>query len=231
MVRLQDTNNNISEDEFTSFIEARDVNNERAWYVGDGSPTSKRLILSAGSSVNTGYDIDFLTSGISRLKVLGTGNVGIGTSSPTALLSVNGTANKPGGGSWATFSDKRLKDEASFKNFEKGLDAIMALKPISYTYKENNDLDISSGESHIGFIAQEVQKVIPEAVSEIEGTQERDDGALLEINNDPIMWTMLNAIKELFVKILGIEDDIQALQAENEMLRLEIETIKDMLQK
>jgi len=33
------------------------------------------------------------------------GNVGIGTSAPTDKLSVNGTASKPGGGTWAVFSD------------------------------------------------------------------------------------------------------------------------------
>ncbi|MBK6821256.1 MAG: hypothetical protein IPG85_17320 [Bacteroidetes bacterium] len=31
------------------------------------------------------------------------GKVGIGTSFPTSKLSVNGTADKPGGGSWGTF--------------------------------------------------------------------------------------------------------------------------------
>jgi hypothetical protein len=38
-------------------------------------------------------------------------------------------------------------------------------------------------------VAQEVQKVIPEAVTE------NSKGYLL-VNNDPIIWTMLNAIKE-----------------------------------
>jgi hypothetical protein len=29
--------------------------------------------------------------------------------SPNATLTVNGTASKPGGGTWSTFSDARLK--------------------------------------------------------------------------------------------------------------------------
>jgi hypothetical protein len=37
-------------------------------------------------------------------------DVGIGTTNPDVLLSVNGSADKPGGGSWSTFSDGRLKD-------------------------------------------------------------------------------------------------------------------------
>jgi septal ring factor EnvC (AmiA/AmiB activator) len=38
-------------------------------------------------------------------------------------------------------------------------------------------------------VAQDVQKVIPEAATE------NSNGYLL-VNNDPIIWTMLNAIKE-----------------------------------
>jgi hypothetical protein len=39
--------------------------------------------------------------------------VGIGTSAPAYLLHVNGTAAKPGGGSWTVASDKRLKKNIS----------------------------------------------------------------------------------------------------------------------
>jgi len=53
---------------------------------------------------------------------------------------------------------------------------------------------------HVGFVAQAVQKVIPEAVTE------NEKGYLL-VNNDPILWTMLNAIKEQ-------QREIQELRAE-----------------
>lgn len=36
-------------------------------------------------------------------------SVGIGTTTPDQVLSVNGNSSKSGGGSWATFSDNRLK--------------------------------------------------------------------------------------------------------------------------
>jgi len=115
------------------------------------------------------------------------GRVGIGTSSPTATLSVNGTADKPGGGSWAVFSDERLKNIHG--HFIPGLNAIMRLQPVRYEYKPDNALGIMSEGEHIGFSAQQVQRIIPEAVST------NDKGYLL-VNNDPIIWTMLNAIKE-----------------------------------
>jgi len=50
-------------------------------------------------------------------------------------------------------------------------------------------MGIKDGQEHIGFVAQEVEKVIPEAVS-------RNNRGYLLVNNDPILWTMLNAIKQ-----------------------------------
>src|SRR5208282_3312588 len=102
-------------------------------------------------------------------------------------LSVNGSADKPGGGSWGTFSDGRLKTVKG--SFTDGLSQIMKIHPIHYRYKPDNAMGIRDTDEHIGVVAQEVRKVIPEAVTE------NSKGYLL-VNNDPIIWTMLNAIKE-----------------------------------
>ena len=53
------------------------------------------------------------------------GNIGIGTASPTQNLSVNGTAGKTGGGSWSTFSDRRVKTD--IQTYSKGLNEIMEI--------------------------------------------------------------------------------------------------------
>jgi hypothetical protein len=138
------------------------------------------------------------------------GNVGIGTSAPTALLSVNGTANKPGGGSWDVFSDERLKNIKG--RFTSGLHAVMQLQPIRYQYKSANVLNFDSKTEHIGFGAQALEKVIPEAVS-------RNDNGYLQVNNDPIIWTMLNAIKEQQKEIQQLKVQIQQLRARSHTRR------------
>jgi len=56
-------------------------------------------------------------------------------------------------------------------------------------YKADNPLGIRDLEEHIGVVAQEVQRMLPEVVTE------NNKGYLL-VNNDPILWSMLNAIKE-----------------------------------
>ncbi len=123
----------------------------------------------------------------SALTIVNGGLVGIGTATPDSLLTVNGSADKPGGGSWGSYSDARLK--TLHGDFNSGLSQILKLHPIRYRYKEDNGMGIRDRDEHVGFVAQDVQRVIPEAVTE------NNKGYLL-VNNDPILWTMLNAIKE-----------------------------------
>ena len=122
---------------------------------------------------------------------------------------------------------------------------MLRLKPISYNYNDDNPLGIANGGDHIGFVAQEVEKVIPEAISYTE------DGYLM-IDNDPIIWTMLNAIKEVNglcemsqkqkkslekqvdnneKKLELHQREIATLKAENKKLREEIQSIKKALVK
>lgn len=132
------------------------------------------------------------------------GNVGIGTSAPTDLLSVNGSASKPGGGTWSVFSDERLKNIKGA--FNSGLKAVMRLQPLRYEYKPENALGIKSQGQHVGFTAQAVQQVIPEAVSQTEN-------GYLMVNSDPIIWTMLNAIKEQQQEIEKLKSEVRRLRA------------------
>jgi hypothetical protein len=131
------------------------------------------------------------------------GNVGIGTTAPTQLLSVNGTAGKPGGGTWDVFSDERLKNIKG--RFNTGLKALMQLQPIRYEYKPNNPLGIKSEGENIGFGAQSLQKIIPEAVT-------MNSAGYLMVKSDPILWTMLNAIKEQQQEIAELKGQIKKLQ-------------------
>jgi hypothetical protein len=144
------------------------------------------------------------TSAIDRITILAGGNVGIGTAAPSDLLSVNGNASKPGGGTWAVFSDERLKNIKG--PFNSGLKAVMQLQPIRYEYKADNALGIKLNGQHVGFGAQAVQQVIPEAVS-------ATANGYLTVNNDPIIWAMLNAIKEQQREIEKLRTEVRKLRA------------------
>jgi Chaperone of endosialidase len=166
------------------------------------------LAMGADSTTNVGWiqslepGVGFTTRPLS-LQPNG-GRVGIGTNAPDQLLSVNGEASKAGGGSWATFSDERLKNIKG--RFNSGLKAVMQLQPIRFEYKTNNVLGINSNGEHIGFGAKAVQQVIPEAVTTTES-------GYLQVNNDPIIWTMLNAIKEQQAEIEKLKTEVRRLRA------------------
>jgi len=146
-----------------------------------------------------------------------TGNVGIGTTAPAFTLHVNGSAGKPGGGSWSTASDARLKDVGP--RFTRGLEALEAIQPRRYHYSADNALDLPSEPDYVGLIAQEVQTCIPEAV-------ERNATGYLHLNNDPILWTMLNGIKELNQKL---EQELQRRDGENVALKARLERLEQLL--
>ncbi len=131
--------------------------------------------------------------------------VAIGTSDPGSYtLAVNGSAAKTGGGSWDNFSDARLKEING--EYEHGLSKISKLNPVKYNYTRDNDLELPTEEQYVGVVAQEVQSVIPEAV------KENSDGYLM-VNNDPIIWAMVNAIKELKSENDALKERLEALES------------------
>ncbi|MFA6416284.1 MAG: tail fiber domain-containing protein [Candidatus Paceibacterota bacterium] len=101
-----------------------------------------------------------------------TGNVAIGTStaSSSSKFLVYPSASVWGGvlassGAWMNSSDLRLKKD--IVNLDSSLDILMKLRPVRYNWKTENT--INSATNHIGFIAQEVETLLPELVSEANG--------------------------------------------------------------
>jgi hypothetical protein len=161
------------------------------------------------------------TATAERMRIDNDGKVGIGTSAPDNLLTVNGSAAKPGGGSWGTFSDGRLKDVE--RPFEYGLNEVLSLHPVFYHYKSGNTMGLASDKSYSGFVAQDVQKIIPEAV-------EANDRGFLKLNQDAILWAMLNSIKEIYRHELedsrAKDQRMDQLEWENAQLKARLEEIE-----
>jgi hypothetical protein len=169
-----------------------------------------RFKSSAGTTkwhlrLHSSNDLGITETGVAdgRLYLQAGGNIGIGTTAPTQLLSVNGTAGKPGGGTWDVFSDERLKNIKG--RYNTGLKALMQLRPLRYEYKSDNALGIKLPGEQIGFGAREVQKVIPEAVT-------TNSAGYLMVKSDPILWTMLNAIQEQQREIEQLKKQITRLR-------------------
>ena len=124
------------------------------------------------------------------------------TSNADQSLSVEGNASKTGGGSWATFSDIRTKE--NIEQFKDGLELVMKMNPVSFNYNELSGYgEEYLQKRYINFIAQDVEEIAPYMVekfddSEASGLKDKrvlDESALTKI--------LVNAIKEL----KGIVDD------------------------
>lgn len=184
-----------------------DFSNTLTYATGIGNVSQKKVVLGYDE---TGQDIGLIQSvhigtGFKNLAINPNGgSVGIATTAPTDTLSVNGTASKPGGGSWAVFSDERLKNVKG--RYTSGLSAVMRLQPLRYTYKADNALGLNSQEEYVGFGAKALQEVIPAAVN-------RNANGFLQVNNDPILWTMLNAIQEQQKQIEDLKAEVEKLRA------------------
>ena len=170
---------------------------------------------SAGTGTNNLFHIRSEISGSERNIMTWklNGYVGIGKIDPGYLLEVNGNAGKPGGGSWSNSSDVRLKDING--DYDAGLNEIVGLRPVTFYYKEGNPRGLPTDQEYIGFIAQEVEEIFPEAVSE------GPDG-YLDFNMHPINVAVINAIMELKARN-------DALETENALLKRDIEKIKKIL--
>jgi len=153
-----------------------------------------------------------------RMTWIKTGNVGIGTTTPTHLLEVNGTAAKPGGGSWTATSDSRLKQEV--RPYTDGLEKLLSIKPVTYRYNELAETDTEI--EYVGVIAQELKEVAPYMVGsfELNGTE------YLDVDNSAMTYMLINAMKEQQQQI----EELKSVQAENEGLRERLERMEAMIQ-
>lgn len=121
----------------------------------------ERTKLLIGINNDADDTLGFHQAGFERMTIRA-GRVGIGTTDPQNLLHVNGSAIKPGGGSWGGVSDIRLK-----KNVEPlagALSKMLELRGVTFEWKEPEKMGNQTG-PQMGLIAQEAEEVFPEWIS------------------------------------------------------------------
>jgi hypothetical protein len=108
-------------------------------------------------------------------------NASTGTYTLTGNLTVTGDINSN--------SDEKLKE--NINTFDGGLAAVNALRGVRYNWKE-------SGKPSIGLIAQEVEKILPELVSE--------DNDIKSVQYGNIVAVLIEAVKELSARVEELEN-------------------------
>jgi hypothetical protein len=150
------------------------------------------------------YSLHLGTNGNIVATISNTGGVGINTTSPTANLTVLGTANKPGGGDWMIYSDHRSKE--NIVDYQRGMKELLQLRPVSYNYRPEFGW---GNQTYVGLVAQEVEKVVPTMVSKIDVNDIQD---FRQIDPNEINYMLINALKEQQKMIELLEERVEELE-------------------
>ena len=146
---------------------------------------------SAGATIGTtsAHRLQFVTQDIERIGVETNGNVKISNLGTGTVYSNAGflTNINP--------SDERLKE--NIEDLGYGLNEILQLRPVSYNWIN----DTANQGTQFGFIAQEVQEIMPELINEFTITEDNEEVVRLGLDKEAIFVTLVNAIKELKAEI------------------------------
>jgi hypothetical protein len=134
-----------------------------------------------------------------KLTISSIGNVGIGTATPQSGYRLHVVDSVYVGGNvsasaYTTRSDFNLKDDIF--DIKYGLNDVLQLQPVEYTYKSN-------GSKQLGFIAQDIGVILPEVVSFEES---------MSVNYQAIIPILTKAIQEQNLLIKALEQRIINLE-------------------
>lgn len=138
------------------------------------------------------------------------GFIGIGITTPSYLLRVNGNAFA---NSWQTPSDARLK-----KNIAPilgAMDTIQRLQGVHFEWRDvkersvGKSLDLPTDKPQVGFIAQEVRTVLPEAVS-------ADKDGIMSVQESKVVPILVEAVKGLNKELKQERSEYENLKVKND---------------
>lgn len=149
-----------------------------------------------------------------KIVVLSGGNVGIGTSTPTDKLQVAGDFRVAGvarkrGGAWTTLSDLRLKKDVV--PLTGALYKLLQLTGVSFEWRDPTTMGHPPG-PQIGLVAQEVESVFPEWVSE-------DSEGHKELTVQGFEALAIEALRELKTEVDELKARLNELESEKSKSR------------
>jgi hypothetical protein len=161
-------------------------------------------LTTGGSNTYVGTNAQPSSAGVSNEVILG-GLTGKGAST-AYIAGASGVYNQGNTTAWQTTSDRRLKKNIVDNNI--GLEKITAIQVRNFEYRteaEVTDLPahsvIKKDGVQLGVIAQELQAVLPECVTE-------QSTGVLSVDVDNLTWYLVNAIKELKAEIDQLKGNV-----------------------
>ena len=187
------------------------------------------LILGANSYFNGSTDIQINTGTANRIYFVNgaiyfdrAASTAAGSNTPwsqSMVISSNGSIGAPTGTNIYNASDLRLKQNIT--KIEDGLTKIIALNPIKFNWLDGFE-ESEDGKDMLGFIAQEVQNIIPEAVESFGNSSITIGETIIDnpltVNEKFIIPVLVKAIQEMNTKLDEQNQTIQNLQEQINIL-------------
>jgi hypothetical protein len=186
-------------------------------YECDTSSDSLENATAIGAHAKVGQSNSLVLGGTGEYAV----KVGIGTTTPSSILTVAQGAGHPVSDSWETYSSRRWK--TNIQTLPNALAKVQQLRGVSY------DLKVT-GKHEIGVIAEEVGAVVPELVSyEANGKDARSvdyarlTALLIEATKDQqrelqrqqsLLKTQAAAIRDLKLELRATRQSLQKIKAQ-----------------
>ena len=174
---------------------------------------AERMRITSGGSVivQSVRNNTFASSG--NLQIFdNTNNIGWGFQNNTfnnlVVFSYNGVWNTVGYFTNGTGVYVALSDANKKKDFEDstiGLKEVLQLKPTLYRMKSEDE----KTDKHLGFIAQEVKNLIPQAYNQ--NGEDGDDDIFIGLTEMPIIAALTKAIQEQQIQIQNLQEQINIL--------------------
>jgi hypothetical protein len=124
---------------------------------------------------------------------------------------------------WFTISDRKFKTD--IKTIPNALDKVLKMRGVTYRPTQNGESSVefkptgnfdtdNAMHGQVGFIAQELREVLPQAVQEMEETNDKGEviGTHLSVGYDSVIPVLVEAIKEQQKMIDGLKKEIEALK-------------------
>ena len=167
------------------------------------APAGKAAYLRLNFTGLTGLDVIQGGDGTGYLYLRDNNELRFGTNNTTRMtIAANGSIGAPTGTNIYNASDVRLKKNISTTTY--GLDTISALNPVKFNWVDGFE-PTEDGKDMLGFIAQEVQAVLPEAVESFGGNSVTIGDTVIDnplrVNEKFIIPVLVKAIQELSAEI------------------------------
>ena len=198
--------------------------------IGESTPSTLNLHVTNGATSGTKVfmgSVEYMIDGVNEFQISHrfspisglSPNVGSATNRWSAIYAANGVINT---------SD--ANEKTNIENLKYGLNEVLLLKPVSFKWKKEKigsfEVPNNQKEIKLGFIAQELQEILPEVVETTEWKELEENPNILVEKEMPILGVSYSEIIPVTIKAIQEQNEyIENLKQKIKVLKTKINSL------